>query len=73
MGGLLVFMDAGEGPRAPAVDLTAHHSSLTRVAGGRSRIRRDFPLSVTVKIHSGIRTWVPIQRTLLGTCTLELA
>ena len=28
---LFVFMDTIEGPRAPAVTPTAHHSSLTRV------------------------------------------
>ena len=28
---LFVFIDTVEGPRAPAVKLTAHHSSLTRV------------------------------------------
>ena len=27
---LFVYMDTVEGPRAPAVKLTAHHSSLTR-------------------------------------------
>ena len=35
---LFVFIDTVEGPRAPAVKLTAHHSSLTRVRAAQAAL-----------------------------------
>ena len=56
---LFVFMDTIEGPRAPAVKLTAHHSSLTRVraapaaAPGARPEQLSFKLKASCGWHPG--------------------